>query len=360
MRTVERLSARWRSLSRAQRVVAALLVALALLLAVLLPVVAGRSPTPSGAPPPAAPPPAAPPSSVPPSSAPASPGGAVSPLTGLPGEAGRILAVKIDNIVNARPQTGLGAADVVYAIEVEGGLSRFLAVYDANHLPPGDRIGPVRSARESDLPILQQYGKVDFAYSGAQTRFLPVLAGADLFNCSPAQDDSFFRGRWDVPPFNQYVVPSGILRHFPDAAAARDVGFRFGPAPAGGVPADTLTARMPAASFTFTWSPGEGRYLVSIDGKPAGTTDSGRLGAPTVVVQKVAETTSPLRLRDSSGDLLPYAPTVGGGEAVVLRDGRAYPGTWSRPDAASGTAFSYAGQPMTFHPGQVWIVLEPR
>ncbi|MEU6236034.1 DUF3048 domain-containing protein, partial [Kitasatospora sp. NPDC047058] len=284
-RTVERLSARWRSLSRAQRVGAALLTALVLLLAVLLPVVAGRSPAPSGAPPPSSAPPSsappgAPPSSVPPTpSAPESPGGAVSPLTGLPGGAGRILAVKVDNIVNARPQTGLGAADVVYAIEVEGGLSRFLAVYDSNHLPPGDSIGPVRSARESDLPVLQQYGKVDFAYSGAQTKFLPVLARADLFNCSPAQDNSFFRGRWDVPPFNQYVVPSGILQHFPDAAAARDVGFRFGPAPAGGAPADTLTARMPAASFTFTWSPGEGRYLVSIDGKPAGTTDSGRLGA---------------------------------------------------------------------------------
>src|SRR5207244_487213 len=59
------------------------------------------------------------------------PSGPVSPLTGLPGEPGRILAVKIDNIVNARPQTGVNSADVVYAIEVEGGISRFLAIYDS-------------------------------------------------------------------------------------------------------------------------------------------------------------------------------------------------------------------------------------
>ncbi|MEZ0095281.1 DUF3048 domain-containing protein [Streptacidiphilus sp. EB129] len=284
----------------------------------------------------------------------------MSPLTGLPGQAGRILAVKIDNIVDARPQTGIDSADVVYAIEAEGGLSRFLAVFDSNHLPPGNRIGPVRSARESDLPVLQQYGKVDFAYSGALTRFLPVLAAANVFNCSPLQDSpSFFRGQNNVPPYNQYLVPSDILRDFPDSATATDVGFRFGNAPSGGVPTATFTATMPAASFTFNWSAGQDKYLVAMDGAPAGTTDAGQMGAPTIVVQKVAETTSPRGFMDSPGVLSPYAPTIGSGQAIVLRDGKAYDGTWSRPDATSGTAFDFAGQPMTFHPGQVWIVLEP-
>lgn len=295
-----------------------------------------------------------------PQAQPTAPGGATSPLTGLPGSAGRILAVKIDNIVDARPQTGINDAAVVYAIEVEGGLSRFMAIYDSNHLPAGDKIGPVRSARESDLPILQQYGKVDFAYSGALTKFLPVLAAADVFNASPQQDNSFFRGRFDVPPFNQYVVPSGILHDFPDSAQAKDIGFRFGAAPDGGVPTNSLTARMPAASFTFTWSAAQGKYLVAMDGAPAQTTDGGQMGAPTIVVQKVAETTSPRGFMDSPGALSPYAPTVGSGDAVVLRDGKAYSGSWARPDPAGGTTFTYAGQPMPFHPGQVWVVLEPK
>ncbi|MDH6108664.1 hypothetical protein P3T36_002415 [Kitasatospora sp. MAP12-15] len=293
-------------------------------------------------------------------SAPASTGSQVSPLTGLPGQAGRILAVKIDNIVNARPQTGVNSAAVVYAIEVEGGISRFLAVYDSNHLPPGDAIGPVRSARESDLPILQQYGKVDFAYSGALTRFLPVLAAADVFNASPQQDSSYFRGSNNIAPYNLYVRPSGILHDFPDAAPAKDIGFRFGPAPEGGTPTDTFTARMPAASFTFTWSAAQGKYLVAMDGKAAMTTDAGQMGAPTIVVQKVAETTSPRGFMDSPGVLSPYAPTVGSGAATILRDGKAYQGSWSRTDPNSGTSFSYAGQPLNFHPGQVWVVLEPQ
>ncbi|WP_035852002.1 DUF3048 domain-containing protein [Kitasatospora azatica] len=289
-----------------------------------------------------------------------SPGGGTSPLTGLPGEAGRILAVKIDNIVNARPQTGVNAADVVYAIEVEGGIARFLAIYDSNHLPAGDSIGPVRSARESDLPILQQYGKVDFAYSGALTKFLPVLAAADVYNASPDQAaNAYVRSQSRVAPFNQYVAPSGILRDFPNAAPAKDIGFRFGAAPAGGVPTDSYSARMPAASFTFSWSPAQGKYLVALDGKPGQTTDGGQLGAPTVVVQKVAETTSPRGFEDDPGVPSPYAPTVGSGAAVFLRDGKAYTGSWSRPDPGSGTTFSYAGQPMPFHSGQVWVILEP-
>jgi hypothetical protein len=285
----------------------------------------------------------------------------VSPLTGLPGAAGKILAVKIDNIVFARPQTGLASADVVYAIEVEGGLSRFLAVFDSSHLPAGGTIGPVRSARESDLPILEQYGKVDFAYSGALSKFLPVLAAADVFNASPDQDAAAYsRDHSRIAPYNEYLNPSKILSDFPDSAGAKDVGFRFGAAPPGGVPNATTTARMPSASFTFTWNAAKGEYMVAMDGRPASTTDGGPLGAPTIVLQKVAETTSPRGFHDVPDELSPYAPTVGSGQAVVLRDGDSYTGTWSRPDDASPTSFTFNGQPMPFHPGQVWIVLTPQ
>ncbi|WP_231905168.1 MULTISPECIES: DUF3048 domain-containing protein [Streptomycetaceae] len=292
---------------------------------------------------------------------PAAPGGpVVSPLTGVPGAAGRVLAVKVDNVSFARPQTGLAAADVVYAAEVEGGLSRFLAVYDDRHLPPGDAIGPVRSARETDLEILRAYGRAAFVYSGALTGFLPVLAAADVVNCSPSQADAAFHRGPGAPPYNEYVSPAAALRHCPGAAPARDVGFRFGPAPDGGVAAGAYTARMPAASFTFTWSPAAGKYLVALDGTAGRTTDGGPLGAATVVVQKVAETTSPRGFMDSPGVRSPFAPTVGGGDAVVLRDGRRYDAAWSRPEPDGGTVFTFRGRRMTFRPGQVWVVLEPR
>src|ERR1051326_8332557 len=55
-----------------------------------------------------------------------------------------VLAVKIDNLVDARPQTGVSRADIVYVLPVEGGLSRLMAVFSSAY-PPG--VGPVRSAR---------------------------------------------------------------------------------------------------------------------------------------------------------------------------------------------------------------------
>ena len=84
----------------------------------------------------------------------------------------RVLAVKIDNIVYARPQTGLTHADIVYVLPVEGGLSRFLAIFSSVYPPV---IGPVRSAREDDLELLRQFGRPAFAYSGATAALLPYI-----------------------------------------------------------------------------------------------------------------------------------------------------------------------------------------
>lgn len=76
--------------------------------------------------------------------------------------------VKIDDTPPAHPQAGLEDADVVYIEQVEGGLTRLAAVFSSN-IPTV--IGPVRSARISDIEILKQFGRVAFAYSGAQKNY---------------------------------------------------------------------------------------------------------------------------------------------------------------------------------------------
>src|SRR4051794_7778966 len=82
------------------------------------------------------------------------------PFTGRPGvRNGPVLVVKIDNTRSAKPQRGLRSADIVYVEQVEGGLSRVMAVFSST-LPP--QVGPVRSARISDLHILPQFGRPAF------------------------------------------------------------------------------------------------------------------------------------------------------------------------------------------------------
>jgi Protein of unknown function (DUF3048) N-terminal domain/Protein of unknown function (DUF3048) C-terminal domain len=277
----------------------------------------------------------------------------VSPFTGEPVPSfGPVLAVKIDNLAPARPQTGLTGADIVYVIPVEGGLSRLLAVF-SSHVPAV--IGPVRSAREDDLELLRQFGRPAFAYSGAQPQLLPVVGRARIVDLYDGRVRGYVRDPRRAAPHNLYARSSQLLAQAPGASKARDIGFRFGPPPHGGRPVTSFSVSYPAASFTFRWSARDGRWLVSIDGKTAQAAEGGELSAPTVVIQYTKIRTSRFL---EAGARPPYAQSTGAGTGLVLRGGQAYTIRWSRPDADGGTTFTTAsGQPMTFARGPVWVVL---
>jgi hypothetical protein len=281
------------------------------------------------------------------------PGQLFSPFTGEPVPSfGPVLAVKIDNLAPARPQTGLTGADLVYVIPVEGGLSRLLAVF-SSHVPAV--IGPVRSAREDDLELLRQFGRPGFAYSGAQPQLLPVVGRARIVDLYDGRVRGYFRDPRRTAPHNLYARSSQLLAQASRASKAGDIGFRFGPAPSGGRPVTSFPVSYPAASFTFRWSAGSGRWLVWMDGKAARAAEGGALSAPTVVIQYTRVRTSRFL---EAGARPPYAESTGAGTGLVLRGGRAYAIRWSRPDADGGTRFTTAsGQPMTFARGPVWVVL---
>ncbi len=266
--------------------------------------------------------------------------------------AGSVLAVKIDNVSAARPQTGLDAADIVYAEQVEGGLSRLMAVY-ATRFP--EVVGPVRSARESDLELLRQFDEPTLAFSGAQSKLLPLIGGAPLHAKTPEDAGAaYFRGDEKPAPHNLYLHPGKLLGS-PPGADALTTGFRYGPAPAGGTPEDSRTVRYPAARFTFTWSDDSRRWQVSMDGRPTVTTDDVRVAPATVVVQHVTVRAS--QFRDFLGNNTPYTETVGSGRAEVLRDGKVFDADWERRAATDGTRFTTTdGEPMNFAEGQVWVV----
>ncbi len=277
----------------------------------------------------------------------------LSPFTGEPVTSlGPVLAVKIDNIVLARPQTGLTSADIVYVLPVEGGLSRFLAIF-SSHFPPV--VGPVRSARQDDLELLRQFGRPAFAYSGAQPQLLPVVERARIVDLYSGLVGGYFRNSQRIAPYNLYGRTPTLLAEAKGASTAHSIGFRFGPAPAGGRATASASVSYPAARFTFVWSPAAQRWLVWMDGARAGSTEGSQLSAATVVIQHTVVRTSSFL---EYGRRPPYAETTGSGSAVVLRNGKAYQAHWSRPDADGGTTFTTStGQPMTFAPGPVWVVL---
>jgi hypothetical protein len=264
----------------------------------------------------------------------------------------RVLAVKIDNIIYARPQTGLTAADIIYVIPVEGGLSRFMAIF-SSHLPPV--IGPVRSARQSDISILRQFGRPAFAFSGAQPNLLPVVEHQRIIDLYAGRVGGYFRGASRPAPYNLYADTRTLLREAKGASKARNIGFTFGAPPPGGYRVKSETVRYPSATFKFDWYPKKKDWLVWVDGARDFTTSGKRLAPSTVVIQYVRVATSVFK---EEGLRPPYAITTGSGTALVLRNGRAYKVRWSRPNRNAGTKFTTMdGKPMNFALGQVWVVL---
>lgn len=264
-------------------------------------------------------------------------------LTGEPGAAGKVLAVKIDNVVPARPQTGLDSADIVYGIEVEGGLSRLMAVFDGNHLPPV--VGPVRSARETDLQLLPQYGRPVLAFSGAQSRLLPVIK-ADKDVVAVTGTGAFFRSPDRPAPHNEYLRTKGVAD---PAEPPHDIGLRFSAAPPpGGTAGTSASAAMPSARFAFTWN--GSRYRVAMDGTASPWT------ADNVIIQHVTVKESHFHSRTG---FVPFSQTVGSGSALILRDGKSYAAHWTRPSQSAGTAYTLNGRTVALHPGRTWIILAP-
>ncbi len=265
-----------------------------------------------------------------------------------------VLAVKLDNTPLSNPWAGLKAADVVYLEQVEGGLSRFMAIYSSTY--PAS-VGPVRSARISDIELLRQYGKVAFAYSGVQTKMLPVLKKAYLIDVSDDHGGLGYHRDFSRPaPYNLFGTPSVLLKRAGHPAKAVDVGFTFDDAvPAGGTPVTVVSASYPATRVGFAWNASSRRFLASMNGRKAMATEGGQLGGTTVIIQYVKVTRS--IYHDKNGNYTPLSTSVGTGSALILRDGRYWRATWSRPSAAAGTQWLVGGQPFPLAPGQVWVLL---
>ena len=280
-------------------------------------------------------------------------------LSGREGSDGDLLVVKIDDTVSARPQIGIDRADVVYIEQVEGGLTRLAAVF-SSEIPT--LIGPVRSARISDIEIFAQYGRVVFAYSGAQSKMLPVISAANLNDYGAQRQSPTIYTRDDsrVSPTNMVLRADLLLEKVRsdgrEIAQSRSVGWNFGDLPTGGTSITSAQISWPAASYEVTWSSEEERWLISNNGV-ANMSASGLQHGPTTFLIQLVEIV-PSEYGDKLGGVTPLSKTVGSGTGYVLRNGQYFAATWSRPDELSGTTWrALDGSDLPFARGQVWIAL---
>jgi hypothetical protein len=279
------------------------------------------------------------------------------PATARP--SGAALSIKVDNVAAARPQAGLGRADLVFECLVEGGLSRLMAVYQSQSAAS---VGPIRSARPVDGALLRALHGGIFAYSGAALgEIAPVKAYSTAILLSRDDDPSPFTVRSERrAPENVYASTDRLRR----AAGARGQAatppaplFSYGPAPAGSVPATAARVVIGSAARS-DWTYQGNSYLRTQNDTPHLEESGARISARNVVVLHVQVGHS--GIRDAAGNEDPFVKAFGHGAAEVLRDGVLERGTWSRPTVASAFTFTTTGgRHLTLAAGPTWIELVP-
>lgn len=279
------------------------------------------------------------------------------------------LSVKIENSPEARPQTGLDQADVVFEELVEGGITRFNAVYHS--VVPGE-LGPIRSIRPMDAAIAGPFGGM-LAFSGGQPGYVSRAQDAGLTVASfDAGDAGFFRLDGRVAPHNVYGRGEDLLAQARGAAGPPEEILAFAAeADAASATAGTTTDRIsltfPAASPGWRWEPrarlaraaGTGAWRRTEDGRAQSTADGRALRAANVVVLRV-QVRGTGRL-DAAGSPVPETVLTGEGDGVVFSRGHAAPIRWAKGRAAGPLELrGDDGEPVRLAPGPTWIELLPR
>jgi hypothetical protein len=288
----------------------------------------------------------------------------VAPLTGVIDKTGKAtgraaLAVKIDNAPKARPQAGLEEADVVFEEVVEGGVTRFVAIF---HSKAPEKVGPIRSVRPMDPVILTPLRPL-VAYSGGIPAFMAML------NRAPVQDVNYDRAtaaynmdKGRPRPHNLFADPADLWGQAkgqfqappPPLFEYRASGEPFGDGPATAV----KIPYSPLASAAYEWDTGKGTWKRSENGTPHVAASGDQIAPTNLVIQLVGQRR--LNTVDPSGTPVYDSILTGTGDAWVLSGGRVTKGRWSKPDASTPTRYTDgAGNPIKLAPGSTWVHLAP-
>lgn len=293
----------------------------------------------------------------------------VSPLTGQQLDPALItrpvVAIKIDNVDGrSTPQAGINEADVVYEVQVEAQITRLLSLFQSSDVGP---VGPVRSARTSEIGLLEELNTPLFAWHGANGILGPQVRASSVV---PRSIDDvphlYFRQGGRRAPYNSFVHGTAQIRETaPEGATAPSAPiFDFagpGEAPSPhAVPASTVTIRFPPpfgrgggeAPVRYDWNGSQ--WLRFQKGRPHLDASGRQVAVDNVIVRYVEALDS--GTVDSAGTPVPTANVVSGNEVWVFSKGTVTTGNWNKADNASRTNYlDRDGNPIKLTPGKTWV-----
>ncbi len=271
-----------------------------------------------------------------------------------------VMSIKVENSAQSRPQTGLQEADLVWEQMIEGGYTRFVAMYQSQ-VP--DVVGPIRSMRPMDIPVASPFGG-QLIFSGAQQGFLNLANASNLQILTHDNGNAGFSRGADRPaPHNVYGDTSTFLDQASGDADVPDA-FDFAPEPEfasavmDGEEASRIEVNFPSTEPRWDWDSDSGTWLRSEGAEAATTTDSGRIGAVNVLVLRMEVRNT--EYRDPSGAPVPETIVAGSGQALIATGGQVITGEWTKGEEDEVIRLrDEDGQDIYLAAGNTWIEMLP-
>ena len=273
------------------------------------------------------------------------------------------VACKIDNSEAARPQLNLNRTDIVFDEMVEGGLTRFVAIW---HSDQPDAVGPVRSIRPMDPDIISPFGGI-VCYSGGQAVFTNMMRNTNVFNASETTEQgqgTFSRSKDREAPHNVIVNVLKLSSNHPELAApaaqfnySQDLASSS--AASAGIPVKDFSVYFPSALASWAPNADSTLWLRTQDKKVhTDAADGSQLKAVNVVVMQVEVDHSYL---DHKYGNVPKDVVIGTGKAYIFTAGKMLEATWTKPSREASISLALAdGTPVTLAPGNTWVELQPK
>jgi len=263
------------------------------------------------------------------------------------------LAIKIDNVSAARPQSGINQADVVYEEVVESGLTRLVAIFQTES---PSTVGPIRSARTSDPILLSGFDMPLFAYSGANQITLDIVYGSDVTSVNwDRASSAYWQSTTRRAPHNLYASASQLwaLNPQPERTELPPAPFEFRgseePLHPSAVPAERVDIDFGWTEVDYRWS---GSGWARRQGGSAHIDSNGvRVAPANMIVQFVNYGTSP------AASTSPEAESIGTGVAWIFTDGHLIIGEWDRTDPSLPAIYHVDGEVIRMTPGRTWVAL---
>lgn len=273
----------------------------------------------------------------------------------------QVVGVMIDNHPDARPESGLSKAKIVYEVPVEGGITRYFALFDSKQTV--SEVGPVRSARAYFLDWLQEYGNALYQHSGGSPEALGLIKSRKIFDANEFfWGEYYWRDHEREAPHNLYTSSDNwqkIINQYANTSSlfTADKAWKFSRS-LGVTIANSSSIKIPYDDgYTVSWNYNskELNYIRSINGREQKDKDGSPVIARNILVQitKVANIANDDKGRKA-------LTTVGSGDAMIFKKGAVIYGTWKRNSFIGRTRFyGKDKKEVILAPGNTWVQVVP-